>query len=57
VLADAPIDPDGDQAIAAPPTEDEWVQRFVAEFDAEEIIPDPDAEPGPDPGPTTESEA
>ena len=55
VLADAPIEVDGEQAIAVPPTEDEWVQRFVAEFDAEEIIPDP--EPDPEPGPTTESEA
>jgi hypothetical protein len=31
---------------AAPPapTEEEWVQRFVAEFDAEEILPDPESE-------------
>ncbi|MEA2220686.1 MAG: polymerase subunit gamma/tau, partial [Solirubrobacteraceae bacterium] len=28
-------------APAAAPTEDEWVRRFVAEFDAEEIHPDP----------------
>jgi DNA polymerase-3 subunit gamma/tau len=55
VLADAPIDPEGEPATVAPPTEDEWLQRFVAEFDAEEILPDP--EPGPDPGSTTESEA
>ena len=38
------------EAAPAPPTEDEWVQRFVAEFDAEEIHPDPD------PPPTTETE-
>jgi len=30
------------------PTEDELVQRFVAEFDAEEIHPDPDPKPGPE---------
>jgi hypothetical protein len=29
---------------AAAPTEEEWVQRFVAEFDAEEILPEPDSE-------------
>ncbi len=52
VLAD--LAPAGavDEAPAAPPTEDEWVQRFVAEFDAEEIHPDPDP---PEP-PPTESE-
>ena len=35
---------------AAPPalTEDEVVRRFVAEFDAEEIHPDPDPTPGPE---------
>jgi DNA polymerase-3 subunit gamma/tau len=42
---------DAEQAPAAPPTEDEWVRRFVAEFDAEEIHPDPD------PPPTTETES
>ena len=31
-----------DEAVLAPPTEDEWVRRFVAEFDAEEIHPEPD---------------
>ncbi len=55
VLADAPTGDQGAHTDLAPPTEDEWVQRFVAEFDAEEILPDPD--PGPDPGSTTESEA
>jgi hypothetical protein len=25
---------------AAPLSEDEWIARFVAEFDAEEILPD-----------------
>jgi DNA polymerase-3 subunit gamma/tau len=45
----------GDAAAAAPPalSEDELVRRFVAEFDAEEILPDPD----PDPTPGPESEA
>jgi DNA polymerase-3 subunit gamma/tau len=35
-------------AAAAPPalSEDELVRRFVAEFDAEEIQPDPDPTPG-----------
>jgi DNA polymerase-3 subunit gamma/tau len=35
-------------ATAAPPalSEDELVRRFVAEFDAEEILPDPDPTPG-----------
>jgi hypothetical protein len=28
-----------------PPTEEELVARFVAEFDAEEILPDPTPEP------------
>jgi hypothetical protein len=34
----------GDAAPAdeAPPSEDELVARFVTEFDAEEIVPDPD---------------
>jgi hypothetical protein len=51
VLAELP--PAGDLARPAPelPTEDEWVRRFVAEFDAEEILSDPE------PGPTSESEA
>jgi DNA polymerase-3 subunit gamma/tau len=37
-------------AAAAPPalSEDELVQRFVAEFDAEEIHPDPDSTSGPE---------
>jgi DNA polymerase III subunit gamma/tau len=37
-------------AAAAPPalSEDELVRRFVAEFDAEEILPDPDPTPGPE---------
>ena len=42
VLADAPATEEHAQAVAAPPTEEEWVRRFVAEFDAEEIVPDPD---------------
>jgi DNA polymerase-3 subunit gamma/tau len=29
-------------AAAPPPSEDELVARFVAEFDAEEIVPEPD---------------
>jgi DNA polymerase III subunit gamma/tau len=38
------------EAAAAPPalSEDELVRRFVAEFDAEEILPDPDPTPGPE---------
>jgi DNA polymerase-3 subunit gamma/tau len=40
----------GAAAAAAPPalSEDELVRRFVAEFDAEEILPDPDPTPGPE---------
>jgi len=53
VLAEPPPEDRGGEVAAAPPTEDEWVRRFVAEFDAEEILPDPD----PDPAPTDESEA
>jgi len=51
VLAEVPSVEQREVAEPAPPTEDEWVRRFVAEFDAEEIIPDPE-----DPGPS-ESEA
>jgi hypothetical protein len=36
------LDPDGGEEAAAPPSEDEIVARFVSEFDAEEIVPDPD---------------
>jgi DNA polymerase-3 subunit gamma/tau len=38
------------ETAAAPPalSEDELVRRFVAEFDAEEILPDPDPTPGPE---------
>ncbi|HEX2105361.1 MAG TPA: hypothetical protein VHF51_17040, partial [Solirubrobacteraceae bacterium] len=32
----------GGAAEEAPPSEDEWVARFKSEFDAEEIVPDPD---------------
>jgi DNA polymerase-3 subunit gamma/tau len=40
----------GEAAAAAPPalSEDELVRRFVAEFDAEEILPDPEPTPGPE---------
>ncbi|MEA2154436.1 MAG: polymerase subunit gamma/tau [Solirubrobacteraceae bacterium] len=40
----------GEAPAAAPPamTEDELLQRFVAEFDAEEIHSDPDPTPGPE---------
>jgi hypothetical protein len=55
VLAELPPAGDRDRAAAELPTEDEWVRRFVAEFDAEEILPEP--EPEPQPGPTSESEA
>jgi len=55
VLAEPPPEDRGGEVAAAPPTEDEWVRRFVAEFDAEEILPEP--EPDPDPAPTDESEA
>ena len=47
VLAEAP--PVDEPLIEAPPTDDEWVARFQSEFDAEEIILDPD--------PPSESEA
>jgi hypothetical protein len=37
------IEPDDEPAPQAPPpSEDEIVARFVTEFDAEEIVPDPD---------------
>jgi DNA polymerase-3 subunit gamma/tau len=52
VLAELPTAAQHAAADAAPPTEDEWVRRFVAEFDAEEIAPEPH-----DPGPPSESEA
>jgi DNA polymerase III subunit gamma/tau len=37
---------DAGVAAAAPPTEDELLARLVAEFDAEEIVPDPDDQRG-----------
>ncbi|MGH2900065.1 MAG: hypothetical protein ACRDMZ_15425, partial [Solirubrobacteraceae bacterium] len=40
VLADAPAAAPEE---AAAPTDDEWVRRFVAEFDAEEIDPESEA--------------
>jgi DNA polymerase-3 subunit gamma/tau len=42
--------PSADEAPAETPalSEDELVRRFVAEFDAEEIPPDPDPTPGPE---------
>ena len=46
VLAEAPPDATTEPAVDAPPTEDEWVRRFVAEFDAEEIRPRPPRERG-----------
>jgi len=51
VLAETPPAGAAEAEPAAPPTDDEWVARLVSEFDAEEIIPDPD------PGPPSESEA
>jgi DNA polymerase-3 subunit gamma/tau len=36
------LEPADDAAPAPPPSEDEIVARFVSEFDAEEIVPDPD---------------
>jgi DNA polymerase-3 subunit gamma/tau len=38
------LDPGDAEAVARPPSEDEIVARFVTEFDAEEIVPDPDDE-------------
>ena len=38
------LDPEDAEAVARPPSEDEIVERFVTEFDAEEIVPDPDDE-------------
>jgi hypothetical protein len=35
---------------AAPPSEDDLVRRFMAEFDAEEIVPGDDAGPTTQPG-------
>jgi len=51
VLDEPPAADDAARSVPAPPTEDEWVRRFVAEFDAEEIHPEPD------PPATPESEA
>ncbi|MDT7578704.1 MAG: polymerase subunit gamma/tau, partial [Pseudonocardiales bacterium] len=56
VLDEPPAADDAQRAAPAPPTEDEWVRRFVAEFDAEEIHPDPDPEPEPPPPPPSDSE-
>ncbi|MEA2247910.1 MAG: polymerase subunit gamma/tau [Solirubrobacteraceae bacterium] len=36
------LEPDDAEAGAEPPSEDEIVARFVTEFDAQEIVPDPD---------------
>jgi hypothetical protein len=52
VLAEAPPAGAAEPGAAVAPTDDEWVRRLVSEFDAEEIIPEPD--PGP---PPSESEA
>jgi len=38
------LEPEEAAAAAQPPSEDEIVARFVTEFDAEEIVPDPDDE-------------
>jgi DNA polymerase III subunit gamma/tau len=38
------LEPEEAAAAARPPSEDEIVARFVTEFDAEEIVPDPDDE-------------
>jgi hypothetical protein len=38
------LEPEAEEAAAQPPSEDEIVARFVSEFDAEEIVPDPDDE-------------
>jgi len=39
------LDPEDDaEAVPRPPSEEEIVARFVTEFDAEEIVPDPDDE-------------
>ena len=38
------LGPEAAEAVAPPPSEDEIVARFVTEFDAEEIVPDPDDE-------------
>jgi len=38
------LDPGDAEAVVRPPSEDEIVARFVTEFDAEEIVPDPDDE-------------
>jgi len=38
------LDPEDAETVARPPSEDEIVARFVTEFDAEEIVPDPDDE-------------
>jgi hypothetical protein len=38
------LEPEEAEATAQPPSEDEIVARFVTEFDAEEIVPDPDDE-------------
>jgi hypothetical protein len=52
VLTELPTPEQHAGAAAAPPTEDEWVRRFMAEFDAEEIVAEPH-----DPGSPSESEA
>jgi DNA polymerase-3 subunit gamma/tau len=42
------VAPTTEQAAVRPPSEEELVARFVAEFDAEEIIPDEQPQPGED---------
>jgi len=60
VLGELQHDDEGTTVIAEHPTADEWVRRFVAEFDAEEILPDPDSDTDSErpagSGPTSESE-
>jgi hypothetical protein len=36
------LEPEAAEAAARPPSEDEIVARFVTEFDAQEIVPEPD---------------
>ena len=46
-LRDDLAEQDGERAGAVALTEDEWVERFVAEFDAEEIHEDDDGKAQP----------
>jgi hypothetical protein len=48
VLEEVPSAEEGASGAPAALSEDELVRRFVTEFDAEELHPDPESPPGPE---------